>query len=80
MRRSSASFDVSVPGEGLVIWHVVNGRPALVEATGFTGPRAPTMNVQNIPYPNPRNDEYTPYSGMVMNAVPELMLTMLPAP
>ena len=60
--RQRIGFDQSVPSEGLVIWHVVNGRPVLVEAHGLTGPRAPSMNVQSIPYPTPRNDEYTPYS------------------
>lgn len=60
--RQKIGFDASVPAEGLLVWRVTNGRPVLVEAHGLTGPRAPTMNVQNIPYPTPRNSEYTPYS------------------
>jgi hypothetical protein len=60
--RQRIGFDQSVPGNGLLIWHIVNNRPILVEAHGLTGPRAPIFNVQNIPYPTPRIDEYTPYS------------------
>ena len=60
--RRHIGFDASVPGEGLLIWHVANNRPTLVEAHGLANRRAPWLNVRYIPYPTPRNDAYTPFS------------------
>jgi M6 family metalloprotease-like protein len=60
--RRHIGFDASVPAEGLLIWHVANNRPALVEAHGLANLRAPWLNLRNIPYPTPRNDAYTPWS------------------
>jgi M6 family metalloprotease-like protein len=60
--RRHIGFDASVPAEGLLIWHVADNHPTLIEAHGLSNVRAPWLNIRNIPYPTPRNDAFTPYS------------------
>ncbi len=60
--RRRIGFDESLPGEGLLIWRVVYGRPVLEEAHGYTGPNAATVSPTRIPYPTDRNNSFTPFS------------------
>jgi len=58
--RRKKGFDTDLPGEGLLIWRVVNDRPILEEAHGVEGPLGPTMHLNAVPYPNPANHAFTP--------------------
>ena len=60
--RKHKGFDQSLPGEGLLIWRVVNGRPILVESHGLEGPRGPGSFLTAVPFPSSANDSYTPYT------------------
>lgn len=58
--RQRKSFDDSLPGEGLLIWRVVNNKPTLEEAHGLEGPRAASQQVASVPYPSSANTAFTP--------------------
>jgi M6 family metalloprotease-like protein len=58
--RKKKGFDAGLPGEGLVIWRVVNDRPMLVASHGVEGPSAPTIHLSAVPYPSPANNALTP--------------------
>lgn len=60
--RRRQGFDQRLPGEGLLIWHVVGKRPQLEESTGIEGPPGPLVYSPSIPYPSEANDSYTPYT------------------
>jgi M6 family metalloprotease-like protein len=60
--RIKKGFDKSVPGEGLLIWRVVNGQPILEESHGVEGPSAPSFSPTNVPYPSSANDSFTPFT------------------
>ncbi len=49
-----------MPGEGLLIWRVVQDRPILVESHGIDGPTGPTVHLDAVPYPSPANHAFTP--------------------
>src|SRR5207245_328857 len=51
--RKKKGFDAGLPGDGLLIWRVVNGRPSLEASHGVEGPSAPTAHLGAVPYPSP---------------------------
>src|SRR6202011_4185825 len=58
--RKKKGFDADLPGEGLLIWRVVNGRPILEESHGVEGPTGPTVHLAAVPYPSSANNAFTP--------------------
>jgi M6 family metalloprotease-like protein len=58
--RQRKSFDEFLPGDGLLIWRVVNNKPTLEEAHGLEGPRAASQQVSAVPYPSSANNAFTP--------------------
>ncbi len=60
--RVRKDFDRDLPGEGLLIWHVSDGRPLLEESHGVTTPDGPTRFLGSIPYPSAANNAFTPYT------------------
>jgi M6 family metalloprotease-like protein len=60
--RRKKGFDQSLPGEGLVIWRVVNNQPILVESHGNNGPAGPRLFPGAVPFPSPANNAFTPYT------------------
>jgi M6 family metalloprotease-like protein len=60
--RVRKDFDRDLPGEGLLIWHVADGRPILEESHGVTSPDGPTRFLGSVPYPSASNDAFTPYT------------------
>ena len=58
--RRKHRFDSELPGEGLLIWRVVNGRPILEESHGIEGPPGPISQLTAVPYPSPANNAFTP--------------------
>src|SRR5262249_22303048 len=58
--RKKKGFDAGLPGEGLLIWRVLNDRPELVAAHGFEGPASATAHPAEAPYPSPANSTLTP--------------------
>lgn len=60
--RERIGFDESLPGQGLLIWRVVYGRPVLEEAHGYTGANAAMISPTRVPYPTERNNSFTPYT------------------
>jgi M6 family metalloprotease-like protein len=60
--RRHIGFDRSLPGEGLLIWRVVNGKPILEESHGIDGPAGPRLFPSAVPYPSRANNAFTPYT------------------
>jgi M6 family metalloprotease-like protein len=60
--RVRKGFDRDLPGEGLLIWRVVDGRPLLEESHGVTTPDGPMRYLGSVPYPSPSNTAFTPYT------------------
>lgn len=60
--RKRQLSDRALPGEGLLIWRVVDGRPLLEESHGIAGPDGPTHFLGTVPYPSPSNTAFTPYT------------------
>jgi M6 family metalloprotease-like protein len=58
--RKKKGFDSDLPGEGLLIWRVVNDRPVLEESHGVEGPTGPTVHLALVPYPSAANNSFTP--------------------
>jgi len=58
--RKKKGFDADLPGEGLLIWRVVNDRPVLEESHGVEGPTGPTVHLSTVPYPSQANKAFTP--------------------
>ncbi|MFO0809956.1 MAG: M6 family metalloprotease domain-containing protein [Gemmataceae bacterium] len=58
--RKKKGFDADLPGEGLLIWRVVNDRPILEESHGVEGPTGPTVHLSAVPYPSPASNAFTP--------------------
>jgi M6 family metalloprotease-like protein len=58
--RVARGFDRDLPGQGMLIWRVVNGRPILEESHGINGPDGPQRFLGSIPYPSRSNTAYTP--------------------
>jgi M6 family metalloprotease-like protein len=60
--RVRKNFDRDLPGEGLLIWRVVNNRPVLEESHGITTPDGPMRFLGSVPYPSASNNAFTPYT------------------
>ena len=58
--RRKTGFDAKLPGEGLLVWRVVRGRPFLEESTGVEGPLGPRSFASSVPYPSASNRAFTP--------------------
>jgi M6 family metalloprotease-like protein len=58
--RAAKGFDSTLPGQGLLIWRVVNGQPVLEESHGVTGPTGPRVHLSAVPYPSKANSAFTP--------------------
>src|SRR4029077_11019553 len=58
--RRKKGFDAELPGEGLLIWRVVNDRPIICESHGIDSPKAPEMNTKAVPFPSDFNRAFTP--------------------
>lgn len=58
--RLRRGFDKDLPGEGMLIWRVVDGRPVLEESHGVTGPGGPRSYLGAVPYPSRSNNAFTP--------------------
>ena len=58
--RKRTGFDADLPGEGLLIWRVVDDRPVLEESHGIDGPTGPTVHLSAVPYPSAANNSFTP--------------------
>ncbi|OWK37461.1 PDZ domain-containing protein [Fimbriiglobus ruber] len=58
--RRKTGFDSDLPGEGLLIWRVADGRPVLKESHGVEGPAGPTSHLTSVPYPSTANAAFTP--------------------
>jgi M6 family metalloprotease-like protein len=60
--RRHQGFDQRLPGEGLIIWHIVGKHPVLEESHGVEGPAGPLVFLKTVPYPSESNDSFTPYT------------------
>lgn len=60
--RTKKGWDTRLPGEGLLIWHVVDGRPLVEESHGIAGPSGPRTFTSSVPYPSKSNNAFTPYT------------------
>jgi M6 family metalloprotease-like protein len=60
--RVKKGFDRDLPGEGMLIWRVVRGRPVLEVSHGITTPEGPQRFLGAVPYPSPSNTTFTPYT------------------
>ena len=58
--RIKKGFDQNLPGEGLLIWRVVDGKPNLEESHGIAGPAGPGRFPESVPYPSKSNRDFTP--------------------
>lgn len=58
--RVAKGFDSELPGEGMLIWRVRDGRPVLEESHGVAGPAGPTVHLSMVPYPSKGNNAFTP--------------------
>lgn len=60
--RFARSFDKDLPAEGLLIWRIIDGRPALEESHGINGPEGPNRFLTVVPFPSLSNNAFTPYT------------------
>ncbi|MCI0379563.1 MAG: M6 family metalloprotease domain-containing protein [Gemmataceae bacterium] len=60
--RRKKGFDTELPGEGLLIWRVVQNRLILEESHGVDGPSGPRVFVGSVPYPSAANNAFTPHT------------------
>jgi len=60
--RRKTGFDRILPGEGLLIWRVVNGKAILEESHGVEGPAGPRVFPTSVPFPSRANNAFTPYT------------------
>jgi M6 family metalloprotease-like protein len=60
--RTKKGWDTRLPGEGMIIWHVVDGRPLVEESHGITGPSGPRTYTSSVPYPSKSNNAFTPFT------------------
>lgn len=58
--RTARGFDAALPGQGLLIWRVLQNRPILEEAHGIAGPSGPNVMLESVPYPSAMNNAFTP--------------------
>jgi M6 family metalloprotease-like protein len=60
--RTKTGFDSGLPGSGLLIWRVANGRPELIPSHGIEGSAGPRSLPEMIPYPSKANNSFTPFT------------------
>jgi hypothetical protein len=60
--RKKKGFDSELPGEGLLVWRVVNNHPILEESHGVEGPAGPGVFLNAVPFPSKANNAFTPYT------------------
>jgi M6 family metalloprotease-like protein len=60
--RMKTGYDRDIPGEGLLIWRVLDGKPVLEESHGIGGPDGPSRYLGSVPYPSKSNTAFTPYT------------------
>ena len=60
--RRKTGFDRSLPGEGLLVWRIVQDKPILEESHGIEGPAGPRVFPTAVPYPSRANTSFTPYT------------------
>jgi M6 family metalloprotease-like protein len=60
--RLKKGYDRDIPGEGLLIWRVLDGKPVLEESHGIGGPDGPMRFLGSVPYPSKSNTAFTPYT------------------
>jgi M6 family metalloprotease-like protein len=60
--RTKRGFDRDLPGEGLLIWRIANGKPVLEESHGVAGPSGPNVFKSLVPYPSKSNNAFTPHT------------------
>jgi M6 family metalloprotease-like protein len=64
--RQKKGFDTELPAAGLLVWRVIPNNPTqkvfLEEAHGITGPGGPSASTGAVPFPNPANDSFTPFT------------------
>jgi M6 family metalloprotease-like protein len=60
--RKKQGWDERLPGEGLLIWRVLNNRPILEESHGVAGARGPSVFLGSVPFPSSANNSFTPYT------------------
>jgi M6 family metalloprotease-like protein len=60
--RKKTGWDEKLPGEGLLIWRVLNNRPILEESHGVEGARGPNVFLNAVPFPSSANNSFTPYT------------------
>jgi hypothetical protein len=60
--RTKKGWDSRLPGEGLLIWRVVNNKPILEESHGIEGARGPGAFPTSVPFPSDANNSFTPYT------------------
>jgi immune inhibitor A len=60
--RKKQGWDERLPGEGLLIWRVVNNKPILEESHGIEGARGPNVHLGSVPFPSGANNSFTPYT------------------
>lgn len=58
--RRKTGWDERLPGEGLIVWRVVNNKPLVEESHGIEGARGPSTRPDLVPFPSPSNDSFTP--------------------
>ncbi|HVJ82597.1 MAG TPA: hypothetical protein VNC50_16120, partial [Planctomycetia bacterium] len=61
--RRREGWDSELPGEGLLIWRVLGGRPELQESHGVEGASGPRLRGDAIPYPSRANHSFTPLTS-----------------
>jgi M6 family metalloprotease-like protein len=60
--RKNTGWDEKLPGEGLLVWRVINNRPILEESHGVEGARGPNVFLSSVPFPSTSNNSFTPYT------------------
>jgi M6 family metalloprotease-like protein len=60
--RTKKGFDRDLPGEGLLVWRVVDNHPILEESHGILGPDGPDRFRNAVPFPSASNNAFTPYT------------------
>jgi M6 family metalloprotease-like protein len=60
--RLARGWDRDLPGQGLLIWRVVDGWPRLEESHGVSGPAGPRVFLGAVPYPSAANNAFTPFT------------------
>src|SRR4029434_6349974 len=58
--RVAKGFDADLPGQGLLVWRIVNNRPIREDSNGVAGPGGPRVQLDAVPFPSKANQSFTP--------------------